>query len=123
MNTTDPSPVEVFDPIAIFATEIDKHPSPAGNAARVMLDVQAQLQRVLFSAPRIDSMEFRVLPARGTQITMRVIFKVTGRWARRMIDLSIDGRQLHKARIDGRYVDTALLAHQAALKIAAEVNR
>lgn len=122
MIPTD-SPIDVFDPVAVFSAEVDKHPSPAGIAARVMLDVQAQLQRVLFSAPRINSMEFRVLPLRKQKVTMQVIFKVTGRWAKKTIELAIDGRQLDKARIDGHVVDTPLLAHQAALKIAAEVNR
>ena len=116
-------PIQILDPVPVVSEEMRKHPHPAEEASNILRDVQMQLQRCMFQLPRLDEMEFHVFSPRKARVTMQVTYRVTGKILKRKLELVIDGRQVEKARLDGKVVMTPLLAHEAVLKIVADINR
>ena len=115
----------IDDPLELFAQERAKHPGELEAAHRVMLDVQAQMQRLLFGAPRVRNVDIHIPPPRTRHhATMVITFKVEGhRWKKQELTFLIDGRQVDKAKLNGRFVPTRSLAKEAAVLIAAAVNQ
>lgn len=93
------------DPVTLLVQELAQHPSDVERAAQYLEKVQSDLRRVLFSAPHIRGVEIVWPPPDSYHhATLRIAYKVDGKFGRKWLEFRADGRDMTRIRLNGSWV-------------------
>jgi len=113
------------DPVEVLASRLGDNPSDIEKASRVLLEIQAQVHRMLFAAPNILGVVVNWPTPNSYHVAaLKFSFRVKGGGFKRWhIQYALDGRQPENIKFNGRRIPTSAAVPEAATLIAFASNR